>query len=250
MKTPEVSVAALDGVAEASRAHFGAGRLRVATAGYTVSLDREHPRRVAALLTALVAKASPEALGFVTSPTTRAGSIDRVTSEVALALGVPLLHVTAREFLGAARPNALRDPHLRARWEAVPRLVLPTREAYSQATAYASDALLVFSGRDASVSDFSFALERGNRAVLAVDAGLGALSRDPSTGRPVDAARFLKEALQCWSRGEEPPDPLPPTLSPERRARWGSAWQDRVLALSWGEPYEAHTRRLAAFLAG
>ncbi len=226
-----------------------AGRpLRLAVVGYTVTRERAHPTWAEALLDALIDAVTPARLGVVTSPTTRAGSVDRVATLTALRRGVPVLHVTCTAFAKAARAAEIAVPAERAAWSRVPRLVLPTRAAYADAGAAASNALLVLGGGPQATMDFACAARRGHRVALAVDPQLGAPPWDAASERPLNAPRYLAAQREAWRTGDAPPWPELACVSAKERARWAAGWDDAVGVFEGGDPW-ALGPRVAGWLA-
>lgn len=226
---------------------FDGRPLRLAVVGYTVARDPAHPAWVAALLDALVDVVTPARLGVVTSPTTRAGSVDRVATAVALRRGVPVLHVTCAAFAGAARPAEIADRAERAAWAAAPRVVLPDRASYADAGAAASNALLVLGGGPQATLDFACAARRGHPVALALDPSLTAAPWDAARRRPAHAARYVAAQRDAWRDGAAPPWPDLACVSAPQRARWPAGWAEGVRGFD-GASVDAMSRAIGAFL--
>lgn len=234
-------------LAALAAAHFEGRPLRLGVVGYTVAREPAHVAWVASLLDALVDVVTPARLGVVTSPTTRAGSVDRVATRLSLRRGVPVLHVTCAAFESAARAVEIADRAERAAWAAVPRFVLPDRAAYAEAGVEAANALLVLGGGPQATMDFACAARRGHPVAVAIDAQLSAPPWDDARKRPVHAARYVAEQRDAWRDGTTPPWPELACVSARQRARWPGGWAARV-GLFENAPADALARAIGAFL--
>jgi hypothetical protein len=236
-----------ESLAEPAAAHFGARPLRLAVVGYTVAREVAHVAWVEALLDALIDVVTPARLGVVTSPTTRAGSVDRLATWGARRRGVPVLHVTCKAFEKAARADEISDRIERSAWRAVPRFVLPGRADYAEAGAVASNALLMLGGGPQSTMDFACAVRRGHRVAVALDAQLTAPPWDVARKRPAHAARYVAEQRDAWRDGTTAPWPDLACVSAKQRALWPEGWAARV-GVFRDAPVVDIARAIGAFL--
>lgn len=138
---------------------LGSRPVKLATAGYSAApKGYEEPTRL--FLSALIDELSPVNVGLITSPTADKGSIDAISSMAAQGKNIPLLYVTANDYVSYINPDNFPDNMDKITYKKMPKFVFPDAAEYSKATAEGSNSLLVTGGRDTTVSDFVNAIKK------------------------------------------------------------------------------------------
>ncbi|MBQ7764466.1 hypothetical protein IJ384_03740 [bacterium] len=155
--------------------------------------------------------ATDKTVGYITSPTADAGSIDAITTEIAGFKEGRIFYTTAQDYVDYINPaNFPKDINTTAYLDA-PKYVLPDGASYSQATAAASNTFIATGGRAATVSDFCNAIEKGNLAVILDNTALDAPAWGTRPGKTnpevLNASRYLKEQTDAFLAGKPLPYP-------------------------------------------
>jgi hypothetical protein len=146
-------------------------------------------------------------VGFVTSPTADKGSIDAISTTVAQEQKAPVLYTTAKDYVEYIKPENFPDTIDKNTFNNSPKYVFPTGSEYSKATAEASNSLLVTGGRDATVSDFVNAVNKGNKVVIMDNKALGGTDWNEKKNRPNNGASYIKEQIEAFKEGKPLPYP-------------------------------------------
>lgn len=175
-----------------------AGRpVRLATAGYSAPpKDTPYELNTRTFLGALINTLGPDQVGLVTSPTADAGSVDAITTTIGQRAKVPVLNITAKDYVDYIDPSKFPESIDRAAYAAEPKFVFPDGARYSAATAVASNVFIATGGRDVTVGDFVNAIKAGNKVVVVLDQSLGGAQWDDAKGRPNNGAAYLGEMLR------------------------------------------------------
>ena len=84
---------------------------------------------------------------------------------------------------------------------------MPNGAEYSKATAEASNVFVATGGRNATVSDFVNALNKGNKAVVLNNPALDVPAWGDAKGRVENASKYLMEQLEAFNAGKKLPHP-------------------------------------------
>jgi hypothetical protein len=217
-----------------------AGRpVRLAVSGYTKA-PAGSEAKTADFVGAVVRRIGPARVGLVTSPTASAGSIDAISTELAQREEMPLMYLTAKEYVKYVDTKSLPTGIDRDAYSAVTKYVLPTAAEYSQATAVASNGLLVTGGRQAAISDFVHAVTQGNRVVVYEGSGLPS-AWDVAAQRPDNASGYIARQIEAFLSNPKSVLPLPETSGLDKGFLEANleALSQRVLILRGVEPQQA-----------
>jgi hypothetical protein len=139
-------------------------------------------------------------LGLITSPTLdQAGIIDEATTRVAQEQNVPVLYITADEYLqyGKNVPPGVDEQKFRD----TPKFSMANAEAYSRFTGVLSNSFLVTGGRNQAVSYFRNNIDKGNPVVILNNSDVNAPAFDEKKGRVENASSFLTTMLTNGVKG-------------------------------------------------
>lgn len=152
--------------------------------------------------------ADSKKVGFLTSPTADAGSIDAATSLAAQKADAPMAYVTADDYLGYVDPKKFPGEINQARFAETPKFSLPDGETYSQATGQLSNGGLVLGGRNAAVTDWMNGVTNGNRMAVATDLPIKNAAWDPVKGRVDNASAYLQQMVKGDHTGIDMTNPF------------------------------------------
>ena len=105
-------------------------------------------------------------IAIVTSPTATKGSIDAIGTMLAQDSGAGIMHITPEQYLSYVDIAQMPERLDVAAFKAHPIYVVPN-SAYTDASANASNAILVTGGRDTALEDTKKALLKGNAVFVA-----------------------------------------------------------------------------------
>jgi hypothetical protein len=134
-------------------------------------------------------------VSLVTSPTADKGSIDAITSLSAQRNRVPVKYVTTEGYVKYINPDNFPDELNIEAFAKQPKYVLPTKEAYSEATAKLSNIFIGFEGRDTTVGDMVNAIKAGNKVVIIDNEDHNPDLWDNAKSRPQDASEYVEVKL-------------------------------------------------------
>ena len=185
-----------------------AGRdYRIATAGYSAPPEG-YEDATKAFMQELDERLGKDNTGYVTSPTADKGSIDAITTEVAgLDDNGRLFYTTADGYIKYINPDNFPEGIDASQYASKPKTTLADASDYSRATAEASNTFLATGGRNATVSDFRNALDKGNDAVVLDNTNLTGDVWNPTKGRVENASRYIQEQVQAVIDGKPLPYP-------------------------------------------
>lgn len=180
---------------------------KIATAGYSAVPDgTNYAENTQAFLGALAQNLGTGNAGFTTSPTADKGSIDAITTMLGQEHDIPVVSITAKDYVKYVDPENFPAGIDKAKFAAEPKHVFADAGQYNQATVEASNAFIATGGRDTTCFDFMRAIEAGHPVVLVDDQsmakGLGDKAIwDGDKGRVNNGAAFLAEQLDAFKRG-------------------------------------------------
>lgn len=144
-------------------------------------------------------------IGIITSPTADKGSIDAIGTTIAQQKDMPLLYLTAKDYVEYIDPKKFPDTIDTKEYSKAPKFVFPDGDTYSQATALASNRLLVTGGRNAAVNDFVNAIKNENACLILNNENIANPAWDPKKNRVDNASRYIMEQVQAfWDEKELP----------------------------------------------
>jgi hypothetical protein len=168
--------------------------MRLATAGYSAPPEG-YEAPTTAFLKRFVELLGHDNVGLVTSPTADKGSIDAISTVVGQQQQLPMLYVTAQDYVDYIKPENFPEGLDRGGFAEAPKHVFANAAAYSAATAEASNTFVATGGRDATVGDFVNAVKKGNRVVIIDNEALGGPQWDEKKSRPNNGAAYLSRRL-------------------------------------------------------
>jgi hypothetical protein len=228
---------------------FGDREVRLATAGYSVPpCGTRYAEHGAAFLAGLTDKLGKDNVGQVSSPTANKGSIDAMTTINGHLKGVPVLSITAKDYVGYIDPNKFPPEMDKAAFADMPKHVFGDKAQYNQATALASTAFLGMGGRDVTVFDFMRAIEKGNPVVLMVDDSMRAAMGDKAVydaekKRPNNGSAYLEEQIASFMKTGELKYP---EVQADGMGHFGKEWMEDCKLLLEKLVMVVHTDGLAA----
>lgn len=208
---------------------FGNREARIATAGYSAPPSgTKYAENTAAFLGGTAEKIGLGNTGFTTSPTADQGSVDAITTMLGQQKGVPVLSITAKDYVGYIDPNKFPPEMDKAKYTETPKHVLGDKAKYNQATALASTAFIAVGGRDVTVFDFMRAIEKGNPVVLMVDDSMKAAMGDKAVydadkKRPNNGSAYLEEQIASFLKTG---DLKHPEVQADGMGHFGKEWMD------------------------
>ncbi len=208
---------------------FGNREARIATAGYSAPPGgTKYAENAAAFLGGLADKLGLGNVGFTTSPTADTGSIDAITTMLGQSKGVPVVSITAKDYVGYIDPNKFPPEMDKAAYANTPKHVFGDKAKYNQATALASSAFVAVGGRDVTVFDFMRAIEKGNPVVLMVDDSMKGPMGDKAVydadkKRPNNGSAYLEEQITSFLKTG---DLKHPEVQAEGMGHFGKEWMD------------------------
>lgn len=173
--------------------------LRVMTTGYSkapAGYDVNTPR----VLDEIGSKLGND-VGFVTSPTASTGSIDALTSSVAQKQGAPVAYLTADRYVKYIDPKKLPAGIDTGAFAKTPKLSLPDQKTYLNASADASNRLVMAGGRGAAVTDFQNAVKRGNKVVVVRDDAVQAPAWNIADGEIGNGSEYVAQFVRKETAG-------------------------------------------------
>lgn len=201
-----VNIATAKEVGQIAQKEIGSMPYRVATAGYSAPPEGyEEPTKK--FLKAFDSELGTRSTAFVTSPTADKGSIDAITSEVSGLQKGKVFYTTANDYVEYINPKNFPDTINTAQYEKIPKHVLPTGAEYSKATAEASNVFVATGGRNATVSDFVNAMNKGNKAIILDNSEVKTPAWGEAKGRVENASKYLSDQLGAFFEGKKLPHP-------------------------------------------
>lgn len=202
-----VNVQTAKEVGEIAKKEIGTMPFRVATAGYSAP-PAGYEADTKDFLKYLDNELGTRSTAFVTSPTVDPGSIDAITTEVSGLNAGKILYVTAQDYVEYINPN--NTPHSidSTIYKKAPKYVLPNPAEYSKATAEASNVFVSTGGRNATVSDFVNAINKGNKAIVFNNPKLEVPAWGEAKGRVENASKYLNDQLKAFMNDKPLPHPL------------------------------------------
>ena len=178
----------------------------IATAGYS-SPPEGYETITSEFLQAFVQELGRAKTGLVTSPTSDKGSIDAMTTIAAQKENIPLLYITAKDYIQYINPYNFPEAILQDKYINTEKYVFPSPEEYSKATAESSDILLITGGRSATVSDFVNAVKKKNKVIILDNKNLGKVEWNEEKNRPNNGALYIIEEITAFRDGKALPYP-------------------------------------------
>lgn len=182
----------------------------LAVAGYSDATP-EYAASAQAFLQQMVKALGVGKVGFITSPTATKNSIDALVTEISQPNHIPLIYVTAEEFLEYIEPSKFPKSINQQIYAITEKFFFKKPKEYSAATAKASNVCLVIGGRNAAVRDTVNALKNangsssGNKLIIYNDLNLAQPAWDDTKQRVDNASKYLIEQLKATLEGH----PLP-----------------------------------------
>lgn len=205
---------------------FAGKASRIQVSGYSAPPSgSDYEKNTSAVLKGIADKLSP---GLITSPTADKGSVDAMTTGLSLEKGLPVLSITAKDYVGYIDPSKFPPSIDQAKYNEMPKHVFGDGAKYNQATALASNAFVASGGRDVTVFDFMRGIEAGNPAVLLVDQSLaqnlGAKAVwDGDKNRVNNGSQYLAEQLSSFLKDGTLPHA---TVAKDGFGSFDKAWLD------------------------
>lgn len=201
-----VNVATAREVGEIAKKEIGTMPYRIATAGYSAP-PQGYEDATKQFLKMLDGELGTRSTAFVTSPTADKGSIDAITSEITGLNKGKIFYTTAQDYVEYINPKNFPETIDTVAYSKLPKHVLPNGAEYSKATAEASNVFVATGGRNATVSDFVNALNKGNKAVVLNNPALDVPAWGDAKGRVENASKYLMEQLEAFNAGKKLPYP-------------------------------------------
>lgn len=201
-----VNVATAREVGEIAKKEIGTMPYRIATAGYSAP-PQGYEDATKQFLKMLDGELGTRSTAFVTSPTADKGSIDAITSEITGLNKGKIFYTTAQDYVEYINPKNFPETIDTVAYSKLPKHVLPNGAEYSKATAEASNVFVATGGRNATVSDFVNALNKGNKAVVLNNPALDVPAWGDAKGRVENASKYLMEQLEAFNAGKKLPHP-------------------------------------------
>ena len=201
-----VNVKTAKEVGEIAKKAIGTMPHRIATAGYSAPPEG-YEESTKQFLKALDSELGTRSTAFVTSPTADKGSIDAITSEVSGMNDKKLFYVTAQDYVGYINPKNFPSTIDSVAYSKIPKYVLPDAAEYSKATAEASNVFVATGGRNATVSDFVNAINKGNKAIILDNPAINSPAWGEAKNRVENASEYLVSQLDAFNVGKELPYP-------------------------------------------
>ncbi len=227
-------------------ATFADRPFRLALAGYGRPKVDTYEPHTRLFVKSVIDRLGSDKVGMVTSPTEmNKQSIDIIGITLAQQGNIPLLFATAEHYLPWIDLNQLPESVNKAHFINTPKYVFPSKEEYSEATAIASNALLLTGGADATVGDFVNAVREGNQVVILDNETLGGVNWNTQKQSPFNASRYLVEQLEANQGGKALPWPECNGFSPQLLAENARGISEKVFVIALhheSEISEAATR--------
>lgn len=185
---------------------IGDKKYRIATAGYSAPPEG-YEESTKEFLGALDKELGTNSTAYVTRTTADKGSIDAITSEVTGLQKGKIFYTTAKSYVEYINPENFPETINQETYSRLAKHVLPTTQEYSRATAEASNAFIATGGRNATVSDFTNALNKGNKAVILNNSSITTPAWGEARGRVENASKYIIEQLEAFKLGNELPYP-------------------------------------------
>ncbi len=208
---------------------FAGRATRAQFSGYSAPpAGTKYAENTAAFVAAFTDKLGTGNVGLITSPTADAGSIDAITTMAGQSQHIPVLSITAKDYVGYIDPKKFPPGLDTAAYEGAPKYVFGSGDKYNQATALASNAFVATGGRDVTVFDFMRAIEKGNPAVLVVDQGVSSALGDKAVwdkdkNRVNNGAVYLAEQIGSYLKTGQLPHA---DVAKEGFGAFNQAWCD------------------------
>lgn len=179
---------------------------RIATAGYSAPpAGYEEPTK--AFLKGLNAELGTRSTAFITSPTADKGSIDAITTEVTGLNKDKIFYITAQNYVKYINPDNFPSTINTQAYSEIPKYILPDNSEYSKATAEASNIFVATGGRNATVSDFCNALNKGNKIIVLDNPYIDTPAWGEAKNRVENASKYLIDQLEAFKNRERLPHP-------------------------------------------
>ena len=201
-----VSTSSAEEVGQKAREMLASSPYKIATAGYS-DPPEGYEAVTKEFLKTLDGELGSEKTAFITSPTTKAGSIDAITTEVEGFEDGTLIYMTSKDYIDYIDSSALPKTIDSEDYENTPKFVLPEQSKYSEATAKASNIFVAIGGRTATVEDFVNAVNHGNKAVIVDNTSLNLPAWSDKGNKINNATRYLTEQIEAVKDGKPLPYP-------------------------------------------
>ena len=201
-----VNVETAEEVGKIAQKEIGSKPYRLATAGYSAPPEG-YEASTKSFLEQLKEMLGRRKTAFVTSPTADKGSIDAITTEVAGLKKGNIFYTTAQDYVGYINPANFPESINKDAYSRLAKHVLPNGAEYSRATAEASNMFIATGGRNATVSDFVNAINKGNKAVVLNNPLISAPAWGSAKNRVENASKYLMEQFEAFKAGKVLPYP-------------------------------------------
>ena len=201
-----MNVETAEEVGKMAQKEIGSKPYRVATAGYSAPPEG-YEESTKGFLEKLKEMLGGKKTAFVTSPTASAGSIDAITTDVAGLKKGDIFYTSAQEYTEYINPSEFPATIDKKAYSKLVKHVLPNGAEYSKATAEASNMFIATGGRNATVSDFVNAINKGNKAVVLNNPSISAPAWGDAKKRVENASKYLLEQFEAFKAGKELPYP-------------------------------------------
>lgn len=247
-----MNVETAEEVGKMAKKEIGSKAYRVATAGYSAPPEG-YEESTKSFLEKLKEMLGGKKTAFVTSPTADKGSIDAITTEVAGLKKGNIFYTTAQDYVEYINPANFPEGIDKSAYSKLVKHVLPNGAEYSRATAEASNMFIATGGRNATVSDFVNAINKGNKAVVLNNPAIGAPAWGEAKSRVENASKYLLEQFEAFRAGKDLPYPEVGEFTKEFMTANRSKLDKLVKIISLGGSDEAAitkaAKEAAAFLA-
>lgn len=226
-----ININSAEQVGEIAKKEIGTMPYRIATAGYSAPPEG-YEDATKQFLKSLDNELGTRSTAFITSPTADKGSIDAITSEITGLNKGKIFYITAQDYVEYINPKNFPPTIDSVLYSAIPKYVLPNGAEYSKGTAIPSNVFVATGGRNATVSDFVNAINKGNKAIILDNPTVDAPAWGIAKGRVENASKYLSEQLQAFNAGKALPHPEVGEFTAEFMAKNKSALQKLVSVIN------------------
>ncbi len=175
-----------------------------------------YPEFAQSALEQIVTALGSDKVGFVTSPTAVKGSIDAIGSTIAFNQFIPILYLTAAQYLAHINPTNFPKDFDLSEYDHAPKVYFETPKAYSKAAAChaGAKAVVLIGGRSTALNDVLNALQAGKKIVLIDNTKVNPPAWNNAEQKIDNATRYLIEEIHALQQQQPSPHPQQPSPHP------------------------------------
>lgn len=176
-------------------------KYKLAIVGYSDS-PKSYQTIVSEIISEFIKEFIPD-MAIITSPTTDKGSIDVINTYISQKFNIPILYLTAIDFVSSINPKILSKKIDKDIYINLPKYIFPTIKDYSEATAKISNLLLLLGGRGVAITDFVNAINNNNKVFIINHTDFGPVDFNEKYGIPMNASLYITEQINSFLKNKK-----------------------------------------------